>query len=63
MKDHSLSDGCYKQLKKCSQAVSNKKQKKRMTGQLAVLGAIVSYYLVTICFLLKAGKIIIIINK
>ena len=34
----SLSDECYKQLKKM-QAVSNKNQKKRMTGQLAVLGA------------------------
>ena len=34
----SLRDGCYKQLK--MQAVSNK-TKKRMTGQLVVLGAIV----------------------
>ena len=41
MKDHSLNDESYKQLKKCMPSCVQQKPKKRMTGQLAVLGAIV----------------------
>ena len=42
MKDHSLSDGCYKQLKKCKLCpIKIQKKKNRITGQLAVLGTIV----------------------
>ena len=51
----SLNDGCYKQLKKCKLCPT--KPKKRMTGQFAVLGAIVVF---SVSFRLKAEKIIII---